>query len=230
MPGRTKEVEWFGEAVIVDEASVHGEYAHEQDEVAPTEKGVPDLQGEKAAPVTKAQPSPHSLWEAGCPLYQMGWWPFPYADRVHQSPDTHLISAFLGQKALLINDHPECKAQHDSTMATVPKHHRKQEGEGNDSVGSCRRERSRSSAPSKQKGLIKEAVYPIRPFLTGTALKGLLNPSPTHQAVRSSAELALASQRMFNFMTCRFSIVWPVPSLQFYPLLLTSPHHKKHHV
>lgn len=57
MPGRTKEVECFGEAVIVDEASVHGEYAHEQDQVAPAEKGVPDLQGEKAAPVTKAPAS-----------------------------------------------------------------------------------------------------------------------------------------------------------------------------
>lgn len=58
MPGRAKEVEWFGEAVIVDEASVHGEYAHEQDQVAPTEKGVPDLQGEKAVPVTKVPAGP----------------------------------------------------------------------------------------------------------------------------------------------------------------------------
>lgn len=31
MPGRAKDVERLGEAVIVDEASVHGEYAHEQD-------------------------------------------------------------------------------------------------------------------------------------------------------------------------------------------------------
>lgn len=58
MPGRTEEVEWFGEAVIVDEASVHGEYAHEQDQVAPTEKGIPDLQGEKAVPVTKVPAGP----------------------------------------------------------------------------------------------------------------------------------------------------------------------------
>lgn len=58
MPGRTKEVEWFGEAVIVDEASVHGEYAHEQDQVAPAEKGVPDLQGEKAVPVTRVPADP----------------------------------------------------------------------------------------------------------------------------------------------------------------------------
>lgn len=58
MPGRTKEVEWFGEAVIVDEASVHGEYAHEQDQVAPAEKRVPDLQGEKAEPVTKVPAGP----------------------------------------------------------------------------------------------------------------------------------------------------------------------------
>lgn len=113
------------------------------------------------------------------------------------TPGTHLISAFLGQKAFLINDHPEGEAQHDSTVATVPKHHRKQEGESNDGVGSCRRERSRSLAPSKQKGFIKEAVYSIRPFLTGTALKGLLNSSPIHQA-------ALPSQRLFNCMACTF--------------------------
>lgn len=128
------------------------------------------------------------------------------------TPGTHLISAFLGQKALLINDHPECKAQHDSAVAAVPKHHREQEGEGNDSVGSCRRERSRSSALCKQKGLIKEAVYSSRPFLTGAALKGLLNSSPSHQAVRSSAELALPSQRMFSCMTCIFLAVLSFPS------------------
>lgn len=58
MPGRAKEVEWFGEAVIVDEASVHGEYAHEQDQVAPAEKGVPDLQGEKGVPATKVPAGP----------------------------------------------------------------------------------------------------------------------------------------------------------------------------
>lgn len=52
MPGRAKDVERFGEAVIVDEASVHGEYAHEQDQIAPAEKSVPDLQGEKAVLVT----------------------------------------------------------------------------------------------------------------------------------------------------------------------------------
>lgn len=58
MPGRAKDVERFGEAVIVDEASVHGEYAHEQDQVASTEKRVPDLQGEKAVPVTKVSAVP----------------------------------------------------------------------------------------------------------------------------------------------------------------------------
>lgn len=58
MPGRAKDVERFGEAVIVDEAGVHGEYAHEQDQVAPTEKRVPDLQEEKAVPVTKVPAVP----------------------------------------------------------------------------------------------------------------------------------------------------------------------------
>lgn len=181
MPGRAKDIERFGEAVIVDKAGVHGEYAHEQDQVAPTEEGVPDLQGEKAVPVTKVPAIPsnsgpqptgdmivliyvytiihrklrvpwahpglcaeadriicqisaswaslkdlHSAFgRLDAPYIKWGWWAFSYADRVHQLPGTHLISAFLGQKALLINDHPECKAQHDSTMATIPKHHRK---------------------------------------------------------------------------------------------------------
>lgn len=58
VPGRAKDIERFGEAVIVDEAGVHGEYAHEQDQVAPAEKGVPDLQGEKAVPVTKVPAIP----------------------------------------------------------------------------------------------------------------------------------------------------------------------------
>lgn len=47
MPRRAKDVERFGEAVIVDEASIYGEYAHEQDQVTPAEEGVPDLQGER---------------------------------------------------------------------------------------------------------------------------------------------------------------------------------------
>lgn len=58
VPGRAKDIERFGEAVIVDKAGVHGEYAHEQDQVAPTEEGVPDLQGEKAVPVTKVPAIP----------------------------------------------------------------------------------------------------------------------------------------------------------------------------
>lgn len=123
---------------------------------------------------------------------------------MHQLPGTHLISAFLGQKALLVNDHPERKAQHDSAVAAIPKHHRKQEGEGNDSVWSCRKERTRRSALPKQKGRGRAAVRSTRPFLTAAALKGLHDPSPTHQAVRPSAELALSSERLSNCMTCIF--------------------------
>ena len=89
-------------------------------------------------------------------------------------------------------------------MATIPKHHRKQEREGNDSVRSCRKERTRSSALPKQKGLSREAVHPTGPFLTAAALKGLHGPSPTHQAVRFSAELDLSSERLSSCMTCIF--------------------------
>lgn len=259
-PWRAKDVEWFGEAVIVDEASVHGEYAHEQDQVAPAEKGVPDLQGEKPVPVIKVPAVPpngghqptgdmivpiyvytiihrklHVPWAHRClcveagriscqisaswasskqlhsafgrlddPFIKWRWWAFSYAHGVHQLPGTHLISAFLGQKVFLVNDHPEGKAQHDGAVATIPKHHRKQEGECNDSVWSCRKERTRSWTLPKQKGVSRAAVHPIRPFFTAATLKGLHNPSPSHLRVRYSAELALSQEIFSNCMTCIF--------------------------
>lgn len=42
-PRRAEDVESLGEAVVVNEARVNGEDAHEEDEVAPLEEGVPDL-------------------------------------------------------------------------------------------------------------------------------------------------------------------------------------------
>lgn len=42
-PRGPKDVKRLGEAVIVDQAGVDGEDAHEQDQVAPVEEGVPDL-------------------------------------------------------------------------------------------------------------------------------------------------------------------------------------------
>lgn len=64
--------------------------------------------------------------------------------------------------------------------------------------------KTRSSAPTKQKGLSREAVHPTGPFLTAAALNCLHDPSPTHDAVRSSAELALSSEILSNCMTCIF--------------------------
>ena len=42
-PGRAEDVQRLGEAVVVDQARVDGEDAHEKDEVAPMEEGVPNL-------------------------------------------------------------------------------------------------------------------------------------------------------------------------------------------
>lgn len=91
-------------------------------------------------------------------------------------------------------------------MATIPKHHRKQEGEGNNGVRSCRKENTGHSTP-KQKGLSRGAVHPFKPFFTAAVLKGLPAPSPTHQATRSSAELALPLERFSNFLTSTFLAV-----------------------
>lgn len=42
-PRGAKDVKRFGEAVVVDQAGIDGEDAHEQNQVAPIEEGVPDL-------------------------------------------------------------------------------------------------------------------------------------------------------------------------------------------
>lgn len=46
-PRRAKDVERLGEAVVVNHPRVNREDAHEQDEIAPVEEGVPDLASEK---------------------------------------------------------------------------------------------------------------------------------------------------------------------------------------
>lgn len=112
----------------------------------------------------------------GQSFYQVEQWAFSQAGRVHQLAGTCLIGALLGQKALLVNDHPERKAQHDSTVPTVPKHHRKKEGEGNDSVRSCRKENIGCSAPPKQEEHSWEAACPTKPFRTTAVLKKSLIP------------------------------------------------------
>lgn len=50
----------------------------------------------------------------------------------------------------------------------------------------------------------REAEQRSRPFLTDPAFKGLHNPFPAHQAVRSSTELALLSERLSSGMICLF--------------------------
>lgn len=42
-PGGAEDVQRLGEAVIIDQARIDGEDAHEKDEVAPMEEGVPNL-------------------------------------------------------------------------------------------------------------------------------------------------------------------------------------------
>lgn len=42
-PRRAKDVESLGEAIVVNKTRVNGEDAHEEDEIAPVEEGIPDL-------------------------------------------------------------------------------------------------------------------------------------------------------------------------------------------
>lgn len=49
----------------------------------------------------------------------------------------HLVVALLGEEATLSDDQVQGCAGHQQAVAHVAKHHRKQEGEGDDGVGSC---------------------------------------------------------------------------------------------
>lgn len=51
-PRGAKDVKRFGETVIVDQAGVDGEDAHEQDQIAPIEEDVPHLAQEKRVSVS----------------------------------------------------------------------------------------------------------------------------------------------------------------------------------
>lgn len=45
LPTAAENVERFGEQIVVDEARVHGEHAHEQHDVSSGEENVPDFVG-----------------------------------------------------------------------------------------------------------------------------------------------------------------------------------------
>lgn len=67
-PRGSKDVKRFGEAVIVDQAGVDGEYAHEQDQVTPIEEGVPDLaQGNRKGELSVES---KEMQEMGCCQHQ----------------------------------------------------------------------------------------------------------------------------------------------------------------
>ena len=55
---------------------------------------------------------------------------------------THFSASFEVGQPLLKDDKHESKQSHDQAMASVSKHHSKQEREGDDSVGSCKKDRS----------------------------------------------------------------------------------------
>lgn len=49
-------------------------------------------------------------------------------------PWAHLVSGAVQFGVVFRQHHPQGKHGHDQTMSTVSKHHRKQEGEGDDGV------------------------------------------------------------------------------------------------
>ena len=67
-PRRAKDVESLGEAVVVNEARVNGEDAHEEDEIAPVEEGVPDLwRGQRGQRSVSSDPDPGAVSERMSP-------------------------------------------------------------------------------------------------------------------------------------------------------------------
>lgn len=49
VPRRTKDVEGFGEDVVVDDAGVDGEQTHQQQDVSTTKENIPDLRKERVS-------------------------------------------------------------------------------------------------------------------------------------------------------------------------------------
>ena len=62
----------------------------------------------------------------------------------------YLIVTLLGNEATLPDDQVEGSTGHQRTMTHVSKHHRKQEREGNDGVGSCNRQHNRMKPLDKE--------------------------------------------------------------------------------
>lgn len=97
-PGRAKDVESLGEAVVVNEARVNGEDAHEEDKVAPMEEGVPDLAWETQKQLSGgSEPGPEAR-VTGC-LFSKARKPVqratrPGAHQHHPNTDrTHIMTS-----------------------------------------------------------------------------------------------------------------------------------------
>ena len=61
---------------------------------------------------------------------------------VHQLNSTHFSASFEVGQPLLKDDKHESEQSHDQAMASVTKHHSKQEREGDNSVGRCKKDSS----------------------------------------------------------------------------------------
>ena len=55
----------------------------------------------------------------------------------HGGGFTDLVVGLLRLKTFLREDHPESEEEHDEAMAGVSEHHREEEREADDGVGSC---------------------------------------------------------------------------------------------
>lgn len=126
-PSRAKHIQWFGEAVIVNDASVDREDPHQEDDVTTSKHHVKHLHRHKKNCVLNMctvglNRGSFYHWITCLCLY------------------LYLIITLLGEEATLSEDQVEGSTGHQHTVTHVTKHHRKQERESNDGVGSCNRQ------------------------------------------------------------------------------------------
>lgn len=81
----------------------------------------------------------------------------------------YLIVTLLGKEATLSDDQVEGNTGHQHTVTHVTKHHRKQEGEGNDGVWSCNRWDTRRDHHKTRLEQLKPLKYRVEISITDKA-------------------------------------------------------------
>lgn len=124
-PARAKNIQRLGEAVVVNDPGVDGEYSHQQDDVTARKHHVEHLP-RKRVDISELESSE---------MVAM---------------DSHLVIALLGHQSALPEHQVERGAGHECPVAHVAKHNRKQKGEGDDGVWSWRQGRGGGRGGGRQ--------------------------------------------------------------------------------